>query len=93
MVPLQAAVVLAGSMRGVGGKQARRTIFLLEGLEKRFGTVVLGQSLNSRQRLTTVALCWWLAGEVGDGVRRHTLNTDVDVILGLSITNVVGERI
>jgi len=53
------------------------SIFLLEGLEKSFGTILLRQSLNSRQRLATVAL----------------LNTDVNVILGLRITNVVGERI
>ena len=33
------------------------TIFLLEGLKESFGVVVLGQALNSRQRLATVALC------------------------------------
>jgi len=53
------------------------SIFLLEGLEKSFRTILLGQSLDSRQGLATVAL----------------LDTDMDVILGLCITNVVGERI
>jgi hypothetical protein len=32
------------------------TIFLLESLKESFGIVVLGQALNSRQRLATVAL-------------------------------------
>jgi len=52
-------------------------IFFLEGFEKCLRAVILGQALNSRQRLATVAL----------------LNTDMDVIFSGSITNVVGERI
>jgi len=51
--------------------------FFLEGFEKCLRAVILGQALNSRQRLATVAL----------------LNTDMDVIFSGSITNVVGERI
>jgi hypothetical protein len=52
-------------------------IFLFESFEKSLRTVILWQPLDSRQRLATVAL----------------LNTNMDVILGLGITNVVGERI
>jgi hypothetical protein len=53
------------------------SILLFKSFKKSPGIIVLMQSLNSRQGLTTVAL----------------LNTNMDVILGLRITNVVGERI
>ena len=38
-------------------EQEELTILLLESLEKSFGAEVLGQTLDSRQRLATVALC------------------------------------
>lgn len=62
---------------GVLNDGAIASIFLLESLEKSLGRVLLGEALDSRQGLATVAL----------------LNTNVDVIFRLGITNVVGERI
>jgi len=53
------------------------SIFLLESLQKCLGVIVFRETLDSRQGLATVAL----------------LDTDMDVILWLCITNVVGERI
>jgi len=53
------------------------SIFLLESFQESFRIVLFGQPLDSRQGLATVAL----------------LDANMDVILGLSITNVVGERI
>jgi len=53
------------------------SIFLFKSFQKSLRTVLFRQPLDSRQRLATVAL----------------LDTNMDVILGLSITNVVGERI
>jgi hypothetical protein len=76
------------------------TILLFKSFKKSPGIIVLMQSLNSRQGLTTVALYnQEPINEIHKNQSRykvgtkHTLNTNMDVILGLRITNVVGERI
>ena len=41
---------------GDGEERRQHTIFLFKGLEEGLGIVLLGESLDSRQRLATVAL-------------------------------------